>query len=78
MIGDQETIIRAGALPVSGPALDTAVILRLALPEDAEICGRICYEAFATISRQHDFPPDLPAPEAGIGLLGMLFSHPGF
>jgi GNAT superfamily N-acetyltransferase len=46
--------------------------------EDAETCGRICYEAFAAIARQHDFPPDLPTPEAGVGLLSMLLGHPGF
>ncbi len=54
------------------------VRIRRATPEDADICGRICYEAFAAINRQHGFPPDFPSPEAGIGLLGMLFSHPGF
>jgi GNAT superfamily N-acetyltransferase len=78
MIGDRETAIRAEALPVSSPRLNSAIKLRRAVPDDAEVCGRICYEAFAAISRQHDFPPDLPAPEAGIGLLGMLFSHPSF
>jgi GNAT superfamily N-acetyltransferase len=46
--------------------------------EDADTCGRICYEAFAAIARQHDFPPDLPTPEAGVGLLSMLLGHPGF
>jgi GNAT superfamily N-acetyltransferase len=54
------------------------VQIRRATPEDAEVCGRIFYEAFATINRSHNFPPELPAPEAGIGILGMLFSHPGF
>jgi GNAT superfamily N-acetyltransferase len=78
MFGNQETAIRADALPVSSSSLNSAIKLRRAVPDDAETCGRICYEAFATISRQHDFPPDLPVPEAGIGLLGMLFPHPGF
>ena len=52
--------------------------IRRATPEDADICGRICYEAFTTISDQHNFAHEFPTPEAGIGLLGMLFSHPGF
>ncbi|MCU1259634.1 MAG: hypothetical protein JWO80_2519, partial [Bryobacterales bacterium] len=26
----------------------------------------------------YNFPPDFPTPEAGVGLLGMLFSDPGF
>lgn len=56
----------------------SAVKIRRAMPEDAEICGRICYEAFAAINHQHRFPPDLPSAESGIGLLQMLFSHPHF
>ncbi len=36
--------------------------LRPGTLEDAETCGRICYEAFATIARQHNFHPDFPAP----------------
>lgn len=63
---------------MSSPALTSVVKLRRATPEDANICGCICYEAFAAISSQHNFAPDLPAPETGVGLLGMLFSHPGF
>ena len=43
--------------------------LRPALPDDAERCGTICYEAFKTISEQHRFPPDFPSPEPAIGLL---------
>ena len=78
MIAAQEAGNRVGALPMSSPALTAVVKLRRATPEDANICGRICYEAFAAISSQHNFAPELPAPEAGVGLLGMLFSHPGF
>ena len=47
------------------PALSSDVQIRRATPEDAEVCGRIFYEAFATINRSHNFPPELPAPEAG-------------
>jgi GNAT superfamily N-acetyltransferase len=54
------------------------VKLRPGTPEDAETCGRICYEAFGAIARQHTFPPDFPAPEVGIGLVSMLLGHPGF
>jgi predicted N-acetyltransferase YhbS len=52
--------------------------IRQATPEDVEVCGRIFYEAFETINRTHNFPPELPGPEAAIGVIGMLFSHPGF
>jgi GNAT superfamily N-acetyltransferase len=48
------------------------------MPEDAPVCGRICCEAFTKINADHSFPPDLPSPEAGIGLLSMMFSHPRF
>jgi GNAT superfamily N-acetyltransferase len=52
--------------------------IRRAKPEDSDIAGRICHDAFATLNARHGFPPDLPSPEAGVGLLGMLFAHPGF
>jgi len=56
----------------------SSVRIREAKPEDAQVCGRICYEAFRKISTDHAFPPDLPSVEAGIGLMSMLFAHPGF
>ena len=52
--------------------------LRPGTAEDAEACGRICYEAFAAIARRHSFPSDFPAPEVAVGLLSMLLGHPGF
>jgi predicted N-acetyltransferase YhbS len=55
-----------------------AVTIRRAVPEDAPACGQICYEAFYKISTDHNFPPDVPAPEMGVGLLTHIFSHPGF
>jgi GNAT superfamily N-acetyltransferase len=54
------------------------VTIRRAKPEDAPACGQICYEAFHKINTDHGFPPDVPAPEMGIRLLTVLFSHPGF
>jgi len=63
---------------MSSPAPDAAVRLRRATAEDADWCGDICFEAFAAINTQHNFAPELPAPEAAIGLLKMLFSHPHF
>jgi hypothetical protein len=55
------------------PALTSVVQLRRATKSDADVCGRICYEAFTAISSQHNSPPDFPTPEAGVGFLGMLF-----
>ncbi len=59
-------------------AATRAVAIRPSRPEDAEACGQICYEAFTTLNRRHNFPPDFPSPEVAIGVLGMLFSHPRF
>jgi predicted N-acetyltransferase YhbS len=52
--------------------------LRPGTLDDAEACGRICHAAFTAIATEHGFPSDHPSPEAGIGLLTMLLSHPGF
>jgi GNAT superfamily N-acetyltransferase len=52
--------------------------IRQATPADAAAAGVICYQAFHDINTAHNFPPDLPSPEAGIGVLTMMFSHPGF
>jgi predicted N-acetyltransferase YhbS len=54
------------------------VTIRQARPEDAPVCGRICYDAFNTISQSHSFPCDFPGPDIATGLLSMLFSHSGF
>jgi GNAT superfamily N-acetyltransferase len=52
--------------------------LRSGTPADAETCGRICYNAFKTISEAHGFAPDFPAPEVAIGLLTWMLAHPKF
>jgi GNAT superfamily N-acetyltransferase len=54
------------------------IVVRIARPEDSAVCGRICFDAFSTISAAHGFPCDLPGPEAAVGLLSMMFSDPGF
>jgi predicted N-acetyltransferase YhbS len=50
--------------------------LRRGKPEDAPACGQICFDAFTTISKQHNFPPDVPSPEMATGFLTMLLSRP--
>jgi predicted N-acetyltransferase YhbS len=52
--------------------------IRPARPEDAEELGRICYQAFKTISEAHNFPPDISSAETAAGILAMFISHPGF
>lgn len=51
------------------------VRLRPVRPEDADITGRICFEAFSTIAREHGFPSDVPVLEAGIGLTCHMVSR---
>ena len=48
------------------------VNLRKASLEDAETCGRICFEAFRAIAEQHNFPPDFPSPETAVGLMSAV------
>ena len=59
-------------------ATKAEVSLRPATPADAAVCGQICYDAFAHISAQHNFPCDLPSAEVAAGFMTMLFSTPGF
>jgi GNAT superfamily N-acetyltransferase len=54
------------------------VTLRVGRLEDAEVCGRICYDAFCAISAAHNFPADFPSPEVAVGVLSMMLGHPGF
>ena len=55
-----------------------AETLRLATAADAGPCGRICFEAFASICDAHNFPRDFPYSKIAAGLLGGMISHPGF
>jgi GNAT superfamily N-acetyltransferase len=55
-----------------------SLVVRRATPADAEVCGRICYEAFGSLSTRHNFPSDFPAPEIPMAVLSTMFSHPGF
>jgi len=66
------------AQALSFPPGDPSIIVRRAKIEDAPVCGRVCYDAFYKISTDHGFPPDFPSPEVAVGLLSMMFSHPGF
>ncbi len=53
------------------------VAVRRARPEDAQTCGKICFDAFSTINASHGFPCDFPSPDAATGLLSTVFSAPG-
>jgi len=54
------------------------IVLRTGRANDADTCGRICYDAFYAINTAHNFPPDFPHPDIAIGMLTMLLAHPGY
>jgi len=60
------------ALP-PGPA---PITVRAATEADWRECGRICYEAFATLAIRHGFPPDFPTVEAASEPIRHLIEHP--
>ena len=57
---------------------ETSFGLRPGRPMDAKACARVCYEAFGTIARQHNFPPDFPSVDVAADLMTMLLNHPRF
>lgn len=55
-----------------------SVTLREAVLDDWQECGRICYEAFATVATNHGFPHDFPTVESAAEPIRGLILHPGF
>ena len=51
--------------------------MRPAAPEDAAVCGRICYDAFCGINARHNFPCDFPNVDVAVGVITMMFNAPG-
>ena len=58
--------------------MSTDIKLREGRAEDATACGTICYEAFTTIAKAHNFTPDFPSVDVAVGLMSFLLSHPAF
>ncbi len=52
------------------------VTIREAVDDDWQECGRICYEAFATLAARHGFPPDFPTVAAAAEPIRYLINHP--
>lgn len=50
--------------------------LRPVKTTDASRLGSIVFEAFKHISEAHNFPPDFPSAQAGIGLAEMMIARP--
>jgi len=62
--------------PSPPAATNSATTLRPGRPEDAELLGPICFEAFRTISAAHVFPADFPSAEVATGLMSTMLDHP--
>jgi predicted N-acetyltransferase YhbS len=54
------------------------VKLRQGTREDAAACGVIDFEAFKSISSQHNFPWDFPSVEVATAVTTAMLSNPGF
>lgn len=65
------------ALPTAAPEAGS-IRIREAVLDDWWECGRICYEAFATVATSHGFPPDFPTVEAAAEPIRGLILHPAF
>ena len=61
------------AQPQSWIAENQALVICRATPADAELFGKICFEAFGTFAEKHNFRTDFPAPEsfAGAQMVGL-------
>lgn len=59
-------------------ALGSGLILRRACAADIPECGRILYEAFATLAAEHGFPPDFATVAAATACMDGLIGNPGF
>ena len=57
--------------PDGGP-----ISVRRAADADWQECGRICFEAFASVAGRHGFPPDFPTVEAAARPIRGLINHP--
>ena len=58
--------------------IPSSIKVRPAIPEDAQACGRICYEAFKNIAEKHGFPPDIPKADIAIQGMSLRIAHPKF
>ena len=52
------------------------ITLRRGKPADAAECGQILFDAFNTISKHHNFPPDVPSTEMAVNFLNMALARP--
>lgn len=55
-----------------------SITLRAAATADIPECGRILFEAFASLADQHGFPRDFPSVEVATKSMASLVGNPGF
>jgi GNAT superfamily N-acetyltransferase len=75
---NEYNLLSMAAQPESLISNNQAVVIRRAIPADAEVCGRIGFESFARLANKHNFPPDFPVPEVAVRVLSIMFSHSSF
>lgn len=68
--------MHAAAQVTKAPAPE--VVVREAAPADADACGRIFYDAFASIAGRHNFPVEPGSPEFTRFMVGEMVATPGF
>ncbi len=55
---------------------DIDVEVRKALPDDADACAEICFDAFGGVSDRRGFPPDFPSPAYTKAVISQLIADP--
>jgi predicted N-acetyltransferase YhbS len=60
----------------AAPTEQHTLTLRAGNPDDAQVCGEICYQAFEIISAQHGFSSDFPDVEAACDFMLQLLTRP--
>ncbi len=73
-LGGRVAVRPVGARPVPR----SAVTLRPAVSADIPSCGRILFDAFATLAHAHGFPPDFPTVAVATACMRGLIENPGF
>jgi predicted N-acetyltransferase YhbS len=68
----------AGRMLIADATTTDPTVLRPAAPEDADACGRIFFDAFATLAERHAFPVEPGSPQFTAWLSAARIADPGF
>lgn len=55
-----------------------AITTRRGTSEDSKVCGKICFDAFHAIAKQHNFPSEFPLLKPTLEAISGLLANPGF